>query len=234
MGDTGDDVHQIQIDPYIFQIIGDPKGKVICDLGCGNGYMARIFAQKGAKVFASDISEDLIEIAKTKSKNLDIRYQVHSADDLSDYEDKSFDIVVMNMSIHYLNDLTKLFSEINRVLKIDGIFAFSTNHFFRPNHPFSEWVLGKIEEKDKLFIKVTDYLEKRENKVLSGWDNKTTLSVFNHSLNEMVNGMSKNNLLTFKIFEPEPINAGLDFSEELQKSHHIPTYLIIGAKKVSA
>ena len=92
--------------------------------------------------------------------------------------------------------------------------------------------MGKIEGNDKLFIKVTDYLEKRENKVLSIWDNKTILSVYNHSLNELVNGMSQNGLLTFKIFEPEPIRAGRDFSEELQKSHHIPTFLIVGAKKI--
>ena len=233
MGDTGDEVHQTQIDPYVFQIIGDPKGKTLCDLGCGNGYMARYFAQKGARVFASDISLELVNIAESKSQNSGIQYLVHSADDLSAYKDNFFDVVVMNMSIHYLKDLNQLFAEVSRVLKTNGVFVFYTSHFFRPNYPYSEWVLGKIEDKDKLFIKVTDYLEKRENKVLSDWDHKTTISVYNHPLNELINSMSQNGLLTFKIFEPEPINAGWDFSEELQKNHHIPTYLIVGAKKIS-
>lgn len=232
MGDKGDETHQVQIDPYIYRIVGDPKDKVICDLGCGNGYMARFFAGKGAEVYASDISIDLIDLAKANTQDLDIDYSIHGADDLSSYQSNFFDVVVMNMSIHYLGDLEKLFSEISRVLKPNGIFAFSTNHFFRPNGPYSEWVTGKINDKGTLFIKVTDYLEKRANKVLSGWDNQTTLTIFNHPLNELINGMSENNLLTFNVFEPEPIKSGQAFSEELQKSHHIPTFIIIGAKKV--
>lgn len=38
MKDTGDYYHKTQIDPYVYKILGDPKDKVIYDLGCGNGY----------------------------------------------------------------------------------------------------------------------------------------------------------------------------------------------------
>ena len=70
MPDTGDFYHRTQIDPLMYAVIGDPKGKVIYDAGCGNGYIARNLAKKGAKVFASDISPKLIAIAKKKSKGL--------------------------------------------------------------------------------------------------------------------------------------------------------------------
>ena len=33
MGEQGDDTHRNQIDPNIFEIIGDPKGRLILDLG---------------------------------------------------------------------------------------------------------------------------------------------------------------------------------------------------------
>ena len=230
MGERGDEAHQNQIDPYIYKIIGDLKEKTVCDLGCGNGYMARFFAKNNAHVYASDISKELIKIAKKKSKDLNIKYSVHSADDLSIYQDNFFDIVVMNMSIHYIRDLRKLFSEVSRTLKDGGVYTFSTNHFFRPN-TYSQWELGKTGNDERLFIKVTNYLGNKGVKVLSGWDKKTKMMIYNHTLNSLVNEMSDNKLLTFKIYEPEPVNSGQAFSKKLQQTHRILTFIIIGAIK---
>lgn len=233
MSEQGDYFHQTQIDLNVYSIVGDPKGKVIYDIGCGNGYMARNFANKGAKVFASDLSEKLIGDAREKSRNSDIQFRVHDATDFSGYEDGQFDVVVMNMVIHYVQDLDKLFQGISRALRKDGMFVFSTNHFFRSVYPYSEWVLGKIDNEEKLFIKVTDYLEKRVSEIESGWDKKTKLIIYNHPLNELVNGMAKQGLFTFRIEEPESAGFAKDFSEQLQKSHHIPTFMTIGAKKIT-
>jgi len=233
MSEQGDYFHQTQIDPFVYSIIGDPKGKTIYDIGCGNGYMARNLANKGAEVFASDASLLLIDDAKRKSKDQSIVYRVHDATDFSEYKDNQFDVVVMNMVIHYIQDLEKLFDGIRRVLKKNGVFVFSTNHFFRPAYPYSEWIPGKIDGKNKLFIKVTDYLNKRDVVVESAWDKKTKMVIYNHPLNELINGMAKRGLFTFRIEEPESVGFAKDFSMELQKSHHIPTFMTIGARKMT-
>lgn len=231
MSEKGDYFHQTQIDPFVYSIIGNPKGKVIYDIGCGNGYMARNLVRKGAKVFASDISRNLIEEAKKKSRNLDVQYAVHDAADFSLYRSDCFDIVVMNMVIHYIKDLNKLFKGVSEILKKDGTFVFSTNHVFRPMYPYSEWVKGMINNEERLFIKVTDYLSRNKRTTVSFWDNKTKLTMYNHSLSELVNKMSKNGLYVFRVEEPESVGFAKDFSKALQKSHHIPTFLIMGAKK---
>jgi 2-polyprenyl-3-methyl-5-hydroxy-6-metoxy-1,4-benzoquinol methylase len=231
MSEEGDYFHQTQIDPYIYSIIGNPKDKLIYDIGCGNGYMARNLAKKGARVYASDISKELIAVAEEKSKGLNIRYSVHDATDFSSYQNQQFDIVVMNMVIHYIKDLNKLFKGISETLKDGGVFVFSTNHFFRPSYPYSEWVAGKVNGEEKLFIKVTGYLEKRATEIESGWDKKTKLTIDNHPLNELVNTMSKHHLLTFRVEEPESVGFAKDFPENLRDSHHIPTFMIVGAKK---
>jgi 2-polyprenyl-3-methyl-5-hydroxy-6-metoxy-1,4-benzoquinol methylase len=233
MSEEGDYFHQTQIDPYIYEIVGNPKGKVIYDIGCGNGYMARHFAKLGAKVYASDASAWLIEHAREKSTGLDITYSVRDALNFDGFEKSMFDAVVMNMVIHYIKDLDKLFAGIEGVLKEGGIFAFSTNHFFRPDYPRSEWVVGKVDYKDILFIKVTGYLKKEKRIVTSGWDNKTKMALYNHPLNELVNTMSKHSLYTFKVEEPESVGFAKSYSEELQKSHNIPTFITMGARKFS-
>lgn len=232
MSEKGDYFHQTQIDPFVYSIIGNPKGKVIYDIGCGNGYMARNLAGKGAKVFASDISRNLIKEAKKKSRNLDVQYAVHDAIDFSLYRSDCFDIVVMNMVIHYIKDLNKLFKGVSKILKKDSIFVFSTNHFFRPMYPYSEWVKGMINNEERLFIKVTDYLSRNKRTTTSFWDNKTKLTMYNHPLGELVNEMSKNSLYVFRVEEPESVGFAKDFSKTLQKSHHIPTFLIMGARKI--
>lgn len=231
MKDEGDFHHKTSIDPRIYLIIGSPKGKTIYDLGCGNGYMARKLAKDGARVFASDSSEKLINIAKEKSKGLDIQYLVHDATDFSLYKNNFFDCVVMNMVIHYVKDLDILFSGISRVLKKDGVLVFSTNHFFRPSYPYSKWVEGKLNGKKKLFIEVTGYLKTTAVKLISGWDNKTELTIYNRPLNVLVNKMSEYGLYVFKVKEPESVGFAKDFSEDLQKNHHIPTFIIFGAIK---
>ncbi len=231
-GEEGDYFHQTQIDPYILKVVGDPKGKVVYDLGCGNGYISRKLAKSGAKVFASDISGELVNLAKEKSEGLDINYSVHDAIDFTEYENEQFDVVIMNMVIHYIEDLDTLFKEISRVLKPNGMLAFSTSHFFRPDHPYSEWIKGKIGESEKLFIKVTNYLETYSIKTKSLWDNETELTIINRPLNKIVNTMSKHNLLLKEVHEPESVGFAKSFSEELQKTHHIPTFIIFGAIKV--
>lgn len=231
MSEEGDYHHRTQIDPNVYSVIGNPKDKVIYDIGCGNGYMARHLAKQGAKVYASDISSKLIEEAKKKSKNVDIFYSVHDATDFSDYKTEMFDIVLMNMVIHYIKDLDKLFDGVNKVLKRGGLLVFSTTHPFRPSPPYSEWVEGEIERKKTLFIKATGYL-KKESRTAPCWlDDKTILNFYNQPLNQLINTMSKHNLFIFRLEEPEPDGFAHNFSKELQKSHHIPTFIIIGARK---
>lgn len=232
MSTDGDYFHRTQIDPFIYASIGDVQNKMIYDLGCGNGYMARNLSKKGAHVFASDLSQELIKIAREKSENLEISYSVHDATDFSLYNDGQFDVVIMNMVMHYLPDLHPLFQGISRVLKKGGLYVFSANHVFRPPYPYSEWVPGKVYNQEKLFIKVTGYLEKRSFAFTSDWDKVTRLTEYNHPLNSVINTLSDCGLYTTKIDEPESVGFAKNFSQDLQNSHHIPTFMIMTSKKI--
>ncbi len=232
MSERGDFFHRTQIDPHIYKIIGNPKGKWIYDLGCGNGYMARNFAKKGAHVVASDISKELINIAKEKSDGLDIAYSVRDGSDFRGLGTKKFDVVIMNMVINYIKDIDTLVRGISRILKPNGIVVFTTNHFLRPAYPYSEWVKGVIFGKETLFIKTTGYLKDIRVRVDSGWGKKTKLSLINRSLHAYVNTLAKYGLFVHAVYEPESKGFATQFSKALQKSHHIPTYIIIGATKI--
>lgn len=80
-------------------MIGEVSNKKIYDIGCGNGYIDRILAEKGAsKIFASDISSELIEIAKQKPHK-NIEYFTSDGQDFNYFslnESESFDLIISN------------------------------------------------------------------------------------------------------------------------------------------
>lgn len=100
------------------------KGTCI-DIGCGPGYLALEVAKiTDLKVYALDISEPAIELAKQyivkeglTNRIIPIVGDVHKMP----FEDNSVELVVSRGSLPFWNDKAKAFSEIKRILKPKGI-----------------------------------------------------------------------------------------------------------------
>lgn len=54
--------------PAAFKLIGNVRNKRVLDLSCGEGYNARLLAERGARVVGVDFSEKMIELAKQTEK----------------------------------------------------------------------------------------------------------------------------------------------------------------------
>jgi 2-polyprenyl-3-methyl-5-hydroxy-6-metoxy-1,4-benzoquinol methylase len=108
-------------DPAMLHTIGEPAGLDILDAGCGEGYLSRILAKKGANATGIDSSTKLIEAAR--SQNLadvpSVSFDIGSVDDLP-YPDSAFDLVVCNHLVNDLFDPRKPISEFARVLRSSG------------------------------------------------------------------------------------------------------------------
>lgn len=100
------------------------QGKCL-DLGCGIGQYSKELIDYGYVVTSADIS--LIALEKVKEFNSNtIRIDMNEK---MPFNDKSFDLVFANLSIHYFsdNDTKKLMLEIKRILKDGGLFIGSVN-----------------------------------------------------------------------------------------------------------
>ena len=99
-----------------------PAHGTLLDLGAGQAQDSRYFAEKGYQVTATDFSAHALELAKQKSPETITFKQVDLSQRLP-YPDESFDIVYAHLSLHYFDSATtqKLFSEIHRILKNNGV-----------------------------------------------------------------------------------------------------------------
>ena len=111
----------------LLKALGEIKGKDVCDLACGEGFLSRIMSGMGARVRGYDLSKALIEVARTRSNN-EIEFDVSDAQQLEGVEDESFDIVVSHLAAMDIPDIDSMFATARRVLRPSGKFALVLLH----------------------------------------------------------------------------------------------------------
>jgi ubiquinone/menaquinone biosynthesis C-methylase UbiE len=105
---------------FLFNDYLKPKEKIL-DVGCGNGRFYELLKDKGIEYFGVDISEKLIEIAKSKYNGVDFR--VGDALKLP-FADDFFDKVYAIALLHHIPSKEfrlKVLRETKRVLKNKGL-----------------------------------------------------------------------------------------------------------------
>ncbi|MBU0459757.1 MAG: class I SAM-dependent methyltransferase [Nanoarchaeota archaeon] len=114
--------------PAMIKLISDVKNKVVLDMGCGFGDHSRKLSEKGAKkIIGFDLSKDLVKFA-TEQKISNCNFEVGNMDKKLKYKSNYFDLVISGLALHYVKNINQLFKEVNRVLKKNGFFVFSTGH----------------------------------------------------------------------------------------------------------
>jgi 2-polyprenyl-3-methyl-5-hydroxy-6-metoxy-1,4-benzoquinol methylase len=96
-----------------------PAGGNILDVGCGNGVISRHLGQFGYNVLGIDISQKTIEVARSKNKLPNVRFDVISAEDLI-AQGKQFDAVICSEVLEHLHQPEILLKTLYRSLKDDG------------------------------------------------------------------------------------------------------------------
>src|SRR5690348_13760808 len=79
--------------PRLLDLIGDIHSQHLCDLGCGEGRIARLLAQRGARVVGVDLAPELVKAARREeaAHPLGIQYEVDDAQSLDGIRDGTFD-----------------------------------------------------------------------------------------------------------------------------------------------
>jgi len=242
-GDRGDLWHRALIDPPVLKLVGNCRRKEILDLACGNGYLSRRLARKGARVTAVDSSPRMLRKAKAHDprNKLKISYLRSDANRLKGVADSSFDVVLANMSLMDMEDAEGAIRQVGRVLKRSGRLVASIYHPCFDTMSNSGWVAEKSVFKPAIvFRKVRAYRTPFTEEVpwrVSDTRRKYTRS-FHRPLNWYARVLSANGLAITALEEPAPTKEFLE-AEARKKGDldapgflEVPLHLVIEAVKI--
>ncbi len=121
--------------PSTLELCGDVRGLRVFDAGCGPGLYAEELVRRGAReVVGVDASRTMVELARERVKE-GATFWVHDLQSPFDWvESGSFDLALMALVIHHLDDRVSALREMHRILRPDGALVVSTHH------PTIDWV----------------------------------------------------------------------------------------------
>ena len=112
---------QYRFDYVVSMITSIPYPARVLDIGCGAGQLIPVLAEMGHVVDANDISQNMVNLAKTLCKKTGVKANIKLGDcENLDYGDNSFDVVVAMGVIEYMDEDPPILGEIFRVLKPGG------------------------------------------------------------------------------------------------------------------
>ncbi|HMB22107.1 MAG TPA: class I SAM-dependent methyltransferase [Anaerolineales bacterium] len=105
--------------------------KSILEIGCGTGKNTVFLSQIGEQVHALDFSEGMIANARKKVTTGNVKFAMADLTEKWPCENKAYDLIVCNLVLEHIEDLSFIFSEAFRVLKAKGRFLINELHPFR-------------------------------------------------------------------------------------------------------
>jgi ubiquinone/menaquinone biosynthesis C-methylase UbiE len=220
------DYRNLYLMPRMLRMIGDVSGKRVLDLGCGEGGYSRELHRRGATVVGVDGSLRLIDIARQRARAeaVNASFVRANANELTDIESDSFDIVLAAMSLMDVEDYEGAIREARRVLHHGGeLFMSLTHPCF--SSPVSQWIRGNNGELQH--FAVDQYFDRR------AWDSRIAPTfrrpvIRRHRpLEDYMAAPLNGGFLLRSFSEPSATDHELTLSRRFRKLLRIPYFLFL-------
>ena len=169
-----------------------------------------------------DLSRKMIEEAKRRNEGAGIEYQVCVIEEY-EYPESSWDCVVSNLALHYIEDIEMIFRKVYRTLKAGGTFLFNIEHPVFTAGVGQDWIY--TEAGSPRYWPVDDYF-------ITGERNTRFLGCNvvkqHHTLTQILMGLLNNGFELEKVEEVKPPEEMMDIpgmKDELRR----PMMLLVKA-----
>jgi 2-polyprenyl-3-methyl-5-hydroxy-6-metoxy-1,4-benzoquinol methylase len=208
---------------------GRVAGLAALDLGCGQGYFARLLAREGACVVGADLSGELVRLAREHEERapLGIAYRVVSASEAAErWSPGSFDLVAACMAVQDMADVPGALRAAFSLLADGGRLVFSVPH---PATETSvrEWERDALGR--KLALKVDRYFD--SGPALTRWNmarlrHHWTMPYHRFTLEEWSRMIADAGFLVRRLMEPRPTPEQVARNPALDDCARLPYFLI--------
>ena len=105
------------------------KDWAVLDVATGGGHVAYAFAPHTARVWATDITQEMLDMVKAEAQKRGLQNvrTAYAKAEAMPFEDASFDLVTCRIAPHHFDSIPDFLGEVHRVLKPKGVFALVDN-----------------------------------------------------------------------------------------------------------
>src|SRR3990172_6982858 len=107
------------------------KCKSVIEIGCGTGKNRALLSQISDKVHAVDISSGMLKKAREKPGPNNVSYSMADITKPWPFADRCADLIVCNLVLEHVKDVSFIFSQASRLLVEGGRFFICELHPFR-------------------------------------------------------------------------------------------------------
>lgn len=221
--DGADPEYEEQIIPLALEELEGKK--LILDVGCGEGQIARQLAAQGAAVVGIDPTQRHIDVAIERGGGPS--YRLGSASHLP-VEDESMDAVIACLVFEHIDEVDEAISEVARVLKPGGQFSFFLNHPLLQT-PGSGWIDDHIIDPPEQYWRIGPYLVEAES--IEEVQKDVYIRFIHRPLSRYINALIYHGLVLDRMVEPSPPQGFLQRAPEYALAHTVPRLLYLRSSK---
>lgn len=194
------------------KLLGNVDGKRILDLGCGAGHNAIALARHGAKVIGVDESSDQVAEARAAAEREGIKLELHHAPlaELAFIRADTIDGAVSAFGLTAVDDLDRVFRQVDRVLKPE--------HHFVLSMPHPAFALVDADDPERRVRR-------------SYWDPAPMGGDVPRTISALFTALGRANFRVDAVLEPEPASGGPHSRGWIDAMRYLPATLIIRARK---
>jgi SAM-dependent methyltransferase len=209
--------------PAIRALLPDLKGKRVVDLGRGFGWASRWMREQGAaSVLGLDLSQSMIERARSKTADTAIEYRIADLETL-ELPEKAFDLAYSALTFHCIEDFGRLVRVIHRALVPGGRFVFTIEHpvFMAAERP--QWI---SDDGGRKTWPVNGYSVEGERR--TDWFAKGVLK-YHRTLGTTLNALIDTGFEIRRVEEFAPTREQVEQMPQLAEELERPMMLIVSA-----
>lgn len=150
------------------------KFKSSLELGCGTGKNTLLLSEISESVTALDFSEGMIEQARQKLNVNNVEFRIADLSNAWPSQNSAYDLLVCNLVLEHIEDLSHIFKEAFRSLQSGGCFHVSELH------PFRQYQGGKARfQRGEEVTEVQAYVHHISDFLKAAADSGLNLKAFN-------------------------------------------------------
>ncbi len=216
-GAEGDFARQHLLNPTIFTLAGSLVGKRVLDAGCGEGYLSRMLARRGAHVTGVEPAARLYALCAAHERREPLGVTYHQGDLVElTLPPQSFDLVIANMVLMDIPDYHGAVRALCAVMRPGGDLIITLLHpCFEQSG--AQWPAQRA-------VETREYLAEFERP-------QTFATLFHRPLSAYINLLLECGLALRRVVEPRlPDGVTLDGND---RDAHVPSFIALHAEKLA-